>query len=151
MSDFWKPTAELFTALIEKPKMTEKLLQKPPFKYLFDIIAETTKKTGFANGLYSGQELNAEFHSDKDKKIVYLQKIIKVVELMSGAAVEAKPQRIVAGLDPEVQSPRLSTPTSSCSCSTSAPQAVNPQSPSSTKCSERPTPNRRRRSPRRRK
>jgi hypothetical protein len=30
--------------------MTEKLLAKPPFKYIFDIITETTKKTGFANG-----------------------------------------------------------------------------------------------------
>lgn len=49
MGDFWKPTAEAFTALIEKPKMTEKLLLKPPFKYLFDIISETIKKTGFGN------------------------------------------------------------------------------------------------------
>lgn len=53
-------------------------------------------------GLYSGQELNPEFHSDKDKKIAYLQKIIKVVELMIGGTVEAKPQKIVAGLEPEV-------------------------------------------------
>jgi TRAF3-interacting protein 1 len=52
MGDFWKATAELFTSLIEKPKMNEKLLSKPPFKYLFDIISETTKKTGFANGIY---------------------------------------------------------------------------------------------------
>jgi hypothetical protein len=29
----------------------------------------------------------AEFHSDKDKKIAYLQKIIRVVELMTGNAV----------------------------------------------------------------
>jgi TRAF3-interacting protein 1 len=40
----------MFTALIEKPKMNEKLLSKPPFKYLFDIFSETTKKTGFVNG-----------------------------------------------------------------------------------------------------
>lgn len=52
--------------------------------------------------MFSGQELNAEFHSDKDKKIAYLQKIIKLVELMTGATIEAKPQKIVAGLEPEV-------------------------------------------------
>ena len=48
----WKVTADLYEALIERPKMTEKLLVKPPFKYIFDIITETTKKTGFANGTY---------------------------------------------------------------------------------------------------
>lgn len=47
----WKATSDLFEALIERPKMTEKLLSKPPFKYIFDIITETTKKTGFANGI----------------------------------------------------------------------------------------------------
>lgn len=31
--------------------MSERLLVKPPFKYLFDIITETTKKTGFGNGM----------------------------------------------------------------------------------------------------
>lgn len=48
----WKATADLYEALIERPKMTEKLLAKPPFKYIFDIITETTKKTGFGNGIY---------------------------------------------------------------------------------------------------
>ena len=47
-----KATADLYEALIERPKMTEKLLAKPPFKYIFDIITETTKKTGFGNGTY---------------------------------------------------------------------------------------------------
>lgn len=46
-----------------------------------------------------GKEVEADFYSDRDKKIVYLQKIIRLVELSSGSSVEAKPQRIVAGLD----------------------------------------------------
>lgn len=50
MSDFWKPTHDSFSGLIERPKMTEKLLVKPPFKYLYDIIMETIKKTGYGNG-----------------------------------------------------------------------------------------------------
>lgn len=63
MADFWKPTSDMFSGLIEKPKMTEKLLSKPPFKYIFDIIIETSKKTNFARSkvliisldLYPGQ------------------------------------------------------------------------------------------------
>ena len=35
---------------------------------------------------------------NRDKKISYLQKTIKLIELMSGEAIEAKPQKIVAGL-----------------------------------------------------
>ncbi|MBS1889728.1 MAG: hypothetical protein JST59_00415 [Actinobacteria bacterium] len=50
MGDFWKPTAEMYTSLIERPKMAEKLLIKPPFKYIYDIFAETTKVTNFAKG-----------------------------------------------------------------------------------------------------
>lgn len=46
----WKTTAEMYEGLIDKPKMIEKYLAKPPFKYIFDILSETTKKTGFANG-----------------------------------------------------------------------------------------------------
>lgn len=53
-------------------------------------------------GLYTGQETNADFYSDRDKKVAYLQKAIKLVELMTGEAIEAKPQKIVAGLEPEV-------------------------------------------------
>lgn len=50
MGDFWKPTSDLFSGWIERPKMTEKLLLKPPFKYLFDIIMESIKKSGCGNG-----------------------------------------------------------------------------------------------------
>ena len=50
MGDFWKPTADMFGSLIEKPRMTDRLLSKPPFKYIFDIVMETIKKTGCGNG-----------------------------------------------------------------------------------------------------
>jgi TRAF3-interacting protein 1 len=77
MGDFWKPTAEMFESLFEKPKMSEKLLSKPPFKYIFDIVIETMKVkiyliikvTGFAQGLYSSEELDPNYYSGKDQKI----------------------------------------------------------------------------------
>lgn len=81
----WKKTADLYDALIERPKMTEKLLAKPPFKYIFDIITETTKKPAsrqhrlFIVGLYEGEELKADYYGEKNRKIAYLQKIITFV------------------------------------------------------------------------
>jgi TRAF3-interacting protein 1 len=45
MTEYWQTTANLFGGLIERPKMTEKLLTKPPFRYIFDIVQETTKVT----------------------------------------------------------------------------------------------------------
>ena len=53
MGDFWKPTADMFSGLIERPKMSDKLLVRPPFKYIFDIVMETIKKTNCGNGNFS--------------------------------------------------------------------------------------------------
>lgn len=81
MGDFWKPTSEMFGSLFDKPKMSEKLLLKPPFKYLFDIVMETTKTTGFkfkiwilgyGKGLYSGDELDGNTYDNRDKKLSFL-------------------------------------------------------------------------------
>lgn len=60
-NDFWKPTAELFGALIDKPKMQEKFLVKPPPRYVYDMIMSTMKKTGFPKGLYTEDEMNVKY------------------------------------------------------------------------------------------
>ncbi|CAD8195748.1 unnamed protein product [Paramecium pentaurelia] len=101
MGDFWKPTAELYSALFEKPKMSQKLLEKPPFKYIFDIIMETTKQTGYAKGLYTNDELDGNSYDNKDKKLLFLQKIIDLTQMMLKEEIAAKPTLIVIGLEPE--------------------------------------------------
>ena len=80
------------------------------------------------SGIFTGQEQNADFYSDRDKKVAYLQKVIKLVELMNGEAVEAKPQKIVAGLEPEVARYLFSSRTLSCRIFISAQLQENHQS-----------------------
>lgn len=62
MGDFWKPTLEMYSSLFPKPKMDETLLKKPPFKYLFDILTETTKVTGFGKGLLNEEETSIKYY-----------------------------------------------------------------------------------------
>ena len=47
MSDYRSETWKMFTPLIQKPKMAEQLLKKPPPKYIYDIILNTMKVSGF--------------------------------------------------------------------------------------------------------
>ena len=76
MSEFWQPTSDMFGDLFDKPKMSEKLLMKPPFKYIFDIIVETSNRTsGFIKDLYCPAELQSEFYNTKENKILFLKKI----------------------------------------------------------------------------
>jgi hypothetical protein len=55
---------ELFSKLIEKPKMHEKLLRKPSPRYVFDILMATMAVTGFPKGLYSDDETNPKFFDE---------------------------------------------------------------------------------------
>lgn len=94
-------TKELVGALIQKPKMADKLLGKPPFRFLHDTICEIIRSTGFATGLYSEEEMDSSTIDDKEKKMNFLQKAITLVGLHLNTIVEAKPAKIVAGHEPQ--------------------------------------------------
>ncbi|XP_023278943.1 TRAF3-interacting protein 1 isoform X2 [Seriola lalandi dorsalis] len=96
-----RKTQDTLGKVIKKPPLTEKLLSKPPFRYLHDIFSEVIRTTGFMKGLYGENEMKSDNVKDKDSKIVFLQKAIDVVMLVSGEPLAAKPARIVAGHEPE--------------------------------------------------
>ncbi|KAK9537967.1 hypothetical protein VZT92_005535 [Zoarces viviparus] len=96
-----KKTQDTLGKVIKKPPLTDKLLTKPPFRYLHDIFSEVIKTTGFMKGLYGDNEMKSDNVKEKDSKILFLQKAIDVVMLVSGEPLVAKPARIVAGHEPE--------------------------------------------------
>lgn len=81
--------------------MTEKLLVKPPFRYLHDIYTATLQKTGFGEGLFQGEELNSKSFEDKDSKLNFLVKLITLTEMIVGEKIDIKPSMVLAGQQPD--------------------------------------------------
>lgn len=77
--------------------MTEKLLCKPPFRYLHDIFTATLGKTGFGDGMFTGEELNSKAYEDKDSKLKFLVKVVTLVEMVLGEKQDIKPSMVLAG------------------------------------------------------
>jgi TRAF3-interacting protein 1 len=94
-------THQLLGSVISKPKLTQKLLSKPPFRFLHDILTEVIKTTGFASGLYNDEEMDSSKVTEKQQKLDFLEKAVRVVGTQLNTIVEAKPQKIIAGLDPQ--------------------------------------------------
>ena len=74
-------TKDTLGKVISKPALTDKLLNRPPFRYLHDILTEVIRATGFLEGLYSADELNITSIQDKEQKMAFLQKAIDATSL----------------------------------------------------------------------
>lgn len=94
-----KETQKSLGKHVKRPQLTDKLLQKPPFRFLHDIIKAVIKDTGFLAGLFTPDELDYEKIKDKDSKIAFLTKLISVVKLTSGKELTVRPSKIIAGLE----------------------------------------------------
>ena len=94
-------TQTMLGEIITRPKLSEKLLSKPPFRFLFDIVLEVIKVTGFASTLYSPAEVDSANVTEKTQKLSFLEKIIKLVGVQLNTMIEAKPLRIIGGYDPQ--------------------------------------------------
>ncbi|XP_062312345.1 TRAF3-interacting protein 1 isoform X2 [Osmerus eperlanus] len=119
-----KKTQDTLGKVIKKPPLTEKLLSKPPFRYLHDIFSEVIRTTGFMRGLYEDSEMKSDNVKDKDSKVAFLQKALDVVMLVSGEPLAAKPARIVAGHEPERTNELLQAIARCCLSKLSSEEAV---------------------------
>ena len=85
--------------VVRRPKLTPALLQKPPFRFLFDVVGEVGRATGFGAGVFAPE--GAPAPRDKDGKVVFLEKIFRATAAAVGEAEPARPLKVVAGLEPE--------------------------------------------------
>ena len=46
--------------IINKTPLNQKLLSRPPFRYIHDIFSEIIKTSGYFKGLYSEEEMMSE-------------------------------------------------------------------------------------------
>ena len=83
-----------------KPKLSDRLLSKPPFRFLFDVISAVAAATGFGADLYGEEDANPKAF-DKAQKIHYLERILRLVGAQLNTIVDARPAKIVAGQEPE--------------------------------------------------
>lgn len=94
-------TQEVLGKYIKKPPLTEKLLRKPPFRFLHDIITNVVRETGFLKGLYSERELVSENVKEKDDKIAFLNKVIEATKSITGMDLGVRPSKVIAGFEPK--------------------------------------------------
>ncbi len=51
---------ELLGQVLHKTPLNQKLLSRPPFRYIHDIFSEIIKNSGYFEGLYTQEELMSE-------------------------------------------------------------------------------------------
>ncbi|XP_052867986.1 TRAF3-interacting protein 1 [Anopheles cruzii] len=96
-----KRTQNSLGKFVKRPALTEKLLRKPPFRFLHDVVHAIIREHGLLEGLYTVDELNSDNIKDRDSKMAFLQKLIDVVKLITGKDLNVRPSKVVAGLEVE--------------------------------------------------
>ena len=84
-----------------KPKLREKWMKRPPFRFLHNLISSIMTHTQYRPKLFTGDELvceNVRTHFFlKERKINYLKKIRYVVSADMGIEIVLNPSKVCAG------------------------------------------------------
>jgi TRAF3-interacting protein 1 len=100
--DWVATTQAALGAIIKAPKLPEKLLKKPPFRFLHDIVTNFIKATGLMAGLYTADELDSGKVTEKEAKVQFLQKLVSCVQYAHNVELAARPTKIITGGEAEL-------------------------------------------------
>ena len=77
----WQKTKSLFTQIIKEPPLKEKFLKRPSPKYIFELVMNTMKSTGFPKGLFTIEEQSIDyFMANVDHKRAFFRKLIDITQ-----------------------------------------------------------------------
>jgi TRAF3-interacting protein 1 len=94
---------------VKNPKLTAKLLSRPPFRFLHDTVMAFMKATNLLNGLFQNDELDGgRAGADKESKVKFLDKLINCVQYATGEPLRITSAAIIAGKDAEYTNQMLS-------------------------------------------
>jgi len=93
-------TAEMISAIISKPAMKPRLLQRPPFRFLHDVTFNIMKKTGFGIDKFNDEEKDAKA-MPKPSRATVLQKMIDMTAETLGIEINVAPSKVTAGKECE--------------------------------------------------
>jgi hypothetical protein len=97
-------TSEMISAIISKPAMKPKLLGRPPFRFLHDVMFNIMNKTAFAIDKFSDEEKDSKA-MPKSSRVTVLQKIIDITSQTLGIDINVAPSKVTAGK--ECEKPRV--------------------------------------------
>lgn len=100
--DFWSPTIAAYAPLgLSSPELTPKLLQKPPFRFIHDLVRSINTKYDAYTHVFQPPLDNVATIETKEQKIQYLQLMISYVEELLQVKIDVNPKKIVSGSEPE--------------------------------------------------
>ncbi len=103
LEDETRRTREALSPFVKgpKPPLSLKLLSRPPYRYMHDLITAVCRRTGIFEGLFTDEERTSAKSTPRQTKISFLQKLIACTGLIVGRSLNsfADPEQIVAGLE----------------------------------------------------
>jgi TRAF3-interacting protein 1 len=88
--------------MIDTPVLTEKLLSKPPFRFLHDIVTSMLRTRSWPEGYFDARECEPSNLVDLNSKLDFLEKLIDLLSIVNSVDLaHINPKKIVAGLEPD--------------------------------------------------
>lgn len=101
-SDFCTATQLAFAPLnLSSPQLQEKLLKKPPFRFIYDLVRAVNKHFGIFSTAIPPEFNEFSKIESKEHKIDYLTAIISQTEKLLNVTIDVNPKKIVSGSEPE--------------------------------------------------